>query len=427
MSIFLLKNKKNHFYYLVFILPFLLNSCYSIFDDNDIVLLKTPNIQTTNSLNISIFTATIHAELVDDGDSPIKERGICWNTQKDPTISDSKLVDSNNSSFYAIKLDNLQPLTTYYARAYAINKKGIGYSKTISFTTLGTSSSIATSASDSIDITSAILGGTVASISDFSITDKGVCWSTNPNPTINDFKSSNGEGSGSFISNLTGLTSGTRYYVRAYATNESKVIYGNEVSFKTLSVLSLQPSAEGKDAYINSRVPDATSGSGVDIDIMAWTYSGAKFLTRSLLDFDLSIIPQGSMIKSATLSLYNNPTSQNNSGKHSDANTYPSTGGDNAVLVKRITQYWDENTVTWNTQPTTTDENQAIIQPSTDVHQDYPSIDITSVIQSIINNKTSSYGMMLILQTEEYYRGLIFASSDYPDSSKHPKLVVVYY
>ena len=91
---------------------------------------------------------------------------------------------------------------------------------------------------DVSDITtnSATCGGNVASYGNGSITARGVCWSTNPNPTINDNKTSDGSGTGDFTSNLTNLTENTTYYVRAYATNEKGTSYGEEKSFKTLPV-----------------------------------------------------------------------------------------------------------------------------------------------------------------------------------------------
>jgi hypothetical protein len=66
------------------------------------------------------------------------------------------------------------------------------------------------------------------------VTARGVCWSVNANPTISDSKTSDGSGTGTFVSNLTGLTQGTTYYLRAYATNSVGTAYGNEVVFKTI-------------------------------------------------------------------------------------------------------------------------------------------------------------------------------------------------
>ncbi|MCQ2272204.1 MAG: hypothetical protein MJZ72_05395 [Bacteroidales bacterium] len=85
-----------------------------------------------------------------------------------------------------------------------------------------------------ITTTTASCGGNVTSDGGSSVTARGVCWSTSHNPTISDSHTSNGTGTGSFTSNLTGLSPNTTYYVRAYATNGAGTAYGNEVSFTTL-------------------------------------------------------------------------------------------------------------------------------------------------------------------------------------------------
>jgi uncharacterized protein (TIGR02145 family) len=65
------------------------------------------------------------------------------------------------------------------------------------------------------------------------VTQRGICYSTSPSPTTANTSIISGSGTGSFISNLTGLTATTTYYVRAYATNSAGTAYGNEVSFTT--------------------------------------------------------------------------------------------------------------------------------------------------------------------------------------------------
>ncbi len=80
---------------------------------------------------------------------------------------------------------------------------------------------------------SAISGGTIISDGGCKITEKGVCWNKTGNPTINDSKTSDGDGSGDFTSTITKLDPITTYYVRAYATNGLGIAYGEEVVFDT--------------------------------------------------------------------------------------------------------------------------------------------------------------------------------------------------
>lgn len=89
-----------------------------------------------------------------------------------------------------------------------------------------------------IEATAATSGGTITSDGGMAITARGVCWSTNPSPTIAGNKTTDGTGPGSFTSNITGLSAGTQYYVRAYATNSIGTAYGNERSFTTQAALS---------------------------------------------------------------------------------------------------------------------------------------------------------------------------------------------
>ena len=83
--------------------------------------------------------------------------------------------------------------------------------------------------------TTATGGGSVTSSGSTAVTARGICWSTNPNPTISGNHTSNGAGTGSFMADITGLTANTTYYVRAYATNSVGTSYGDEVCFTTLA------------------------------------------------------------------------------------------------------------------------------------------------------------------------------------------------
>jgi hypothetical protein len=87
----------------------------------------------------------------------------------------------------------------------------------------------------SITQTTASGGGNVTSDGGASVTARGVCWSTSTNPTTANSKTTDGSGTGSFTSSLTGLSANTLYYVRAYATNSVGTSYGANVTFTTLS------------------------------------------------------------------------------------------------------------------------------------------------------------------------------------------------
>ncbi len=195
----------------------------------------------------------------------------------------------------------------------------------------------------------------------------------------------------------------------------------DSIPFVVTSTLLFRPgSAEGKDAIIltGNANDDMNYGNHPDLYALAWTNAGIPVTARSMISFDLSAIPEGSLITSARLSLYsyNSPSD----GSHSTMD------GSNASLLQRIKEPWDEHTVTWNNQPPTSTEDQVTLPASTSDIQHYENIDVTALIQDMVNNPDSSYGMMMRLITEQLYRRMLFASSDNSNASLHPKLEVDY-
>jgi len=138
---------------------------------------------------------------------------------------------------------------------------------------------------------------------------------------------------------------------------------------------------------------------------------------RGLLEFDLTSIESGSTIDNAVLSLYYNTNS---------VHFQSSMSGSNACFLQRVIADWDETNVTWNTQPSVTTVNQVIVPQSTTTTQDYPNIDVTQLIQDMVDNPLEGHGFLLRLITEIEYRKMIFASSDHADAGLHPKLTVTY-
>jgi len=110
---------------------------------------------------------------------------------------------------------------------------------------------LSTSALSNISGTTASCGGNITSDAGFTVSARGICWSTGTTPTIADNKTNDGTGAGSFTSAINDLSLGTTYYVRAYATNSEGTGYGSAMSFTTLSTLAIGMSYQGgKVAYI---------------------------------------------------------------------------------------------------------------------------------------------------------------------------------
>ena len=87
--------------------------------------------------NVGRTMAYVSSAIISDGNATITENGFCWSISPNPTVYDN-MVSCNLSSSFNTKITGLPELTTVYVRAFAINEKGIGYSKDISFSTVET-------------------------------------------------------------------------------------------------------------------------------------------------------------------------------------------------------------------------------------------------------------------------------------------------
>lgn len=194
-----------------------------------------PIVETYGAYNIDETSAYVSGTIVDTGSATITTTGfiIGLATNLDPTLSSNLFFTQHDGVVAYDQFTGLTSGTTYKARMYAINEAGTAYGNVISFqtTSTGVVPSVSTTAISDITINSASSGGNVTFDGGSTITARGVCWNTTGNPTIADSKTSDGGGDGSFTSSITGLTCGTTYYVRAYATNSSGTAYGNQISF----------------------------------------------------------------------------------------------------------------------------------------------------------------------------------------------------
>jgi hypothetical protein len=219
-----------------------------------------PQLTTTEVTIITEASAVSGGLISGDGGYEITARGVCWSTNPNPTTSDSVTKDAAGTGLYVSKITGLKPNTTYYLRAYATNKKGTAYGLQETFTTQNLG--IVTKLISDTTINSAQCGGVISIASDSTnIIARGVCWNTQPNPTILNSKTTDGKGAGEFNSLLTELTINTTYYVRAYITNSGGTYYGNEFSFKTEDgILKITTSAassiKANSATVSANIPE---------------------------------------------------------------------------------------------------------------------------------------------------------------------------
>lgn len=191
-------------------------------------------------------------------------------------------------------------------------------------------------------------------------------------------------------------------------------------SVKRLSVTPV--GSERGDAVFGLIVPNNNYGKIEDIHIYSWTQGGELNINRVLIDFNLDKIPTTAKIDKATLSLYFNTTSAYDKIIDKTGNQ-----GQDSIVIRRVISDWNENYVTWNRQPETTEENQVVILRLENPRADYINIDITSITQDIVSNEADNrYGIMVKLYNEKPYNVVFFSSGNHPNAELHPKLNISY-
>lgn len=102
---------------------------------DDLATAKIPEISTVEIVNILPWTANSGGTILSDGGSAIIQKGVCWSNHPSPDTNNFKTKDGYASKDFTSFINNLLPQTTYYVRAYAINKLGVAYGNEMSFTT----------------------------------------------------------------------------------------------------------------------------------------------------------------------------------------------------------------------------------------------------------------------------------------------------
>ncbi len=184
---------------------------------------------------VTATTVTLSGSITSDGGAAISARGFCWSTTSPVTILNSKSSEGTGIGSFSSTITGLASGQTYYFSSYATNSAGISYGNQLTVKTLAGLPTISTSdvgVPEPVTMSSmnASCGGNVTSDGGATVTARGVCWSTSPNPTTANSKTSDLGSTGIFNSILNGLTPGLTYYVKAYATNSIGTAYGNEVS-----------------------------------------------------------------------------------------------------------------------------------------------------------------------------------------------------
>ena len=247
-----------------------------------------PTVTTTSATSVTETSAVTGGNVTSDGNASVTERGVVYATTQNPTTSNTKVTSGSGTGSYTCNLSGLQPNTTYYVRAYAINSKGTAYGTQVTFTTSKSISlpTVTTTIVSSIRFNYAMTGGNVTSEGGASVTDRGVVYSTTKNPTTtSSTKVASGSGVGVFTTPLENLSPNTTYYVRAYATNSAGTAYGTELTFTTEKqvVMATVTTASVSQVTTNSAFVEAnvTNDGGGDITERGFVFSTEQYPTTA--------------------------------------------------------------------------------------------------------------------------------------------------
>jgi uncharacterized protein (TIGR02145 family) len=196
-----------------------------------------PTLTTTAVTGVTYTTAATGGDITDDGGGAVTARGVCWAATLNPVIgATNTTTNGTGTGVFVSNIIGLLPGTPYHVRAYATNTAGTAYGADVPFTTIpAVVPTLTTTMVTGITLTTAATGGNITDDGGGAITARGVCWATTANPAVGALNTTtNGTGTGVFTSAITGLTDGTNYYVRAYATNSAGTAYGNQQLFTTV-------------------------------------------------------------------------------------------------------------------------------------------------------------------------------------------------
>lgn len=201
-----------------------------------------PDLTTDNVEKATANSAIVNYKITYDGGGSIKEHGVCWGTNQNPTIEDNKTINGTGTETgtgsFSSTITELEPNSIYNVRAYATNSAGTAYGAQLTVKTTYGEIEIITTAPTEITSSLAFGGGEIVNDGGGLLT-AGICWSTSENPTIDNNKSNasvdvNGTlKENPFSVRIYNLEPNTTYYFKAFATNSNGIFYGGQKSFST--------------------------------------------------------------------------------------------------------------------------------------------------------------------------------------------------
>jgi hypothetical protein len=307
---------------------------------------QAPTVTTQAESNVTQTTTTVNGTISSTGGQDATVRGFAWGTNANLSNGDTATTTENGTfgtGAFTGSLSSLTCNTTYYSRPYATNPTGTGLGTIDSFTTSACAPTVTTQAASSITDTTATANGNITATNGASATVRGFAWGTNSALSGGDTATTTDTagqpfGTGAFTGSLSGLTCGTTYYTRAYATNTGGDGLGSIQSFSTTACPTLDITG---NVYEDEATTALTvcDGSG---QMIAMSINGGAAQTGSCADANGSFtINTGQSYPSAGSRIYiwvDGATACNANNANSCATTvikYSGTGDITDAIVRR--------------------------------------------------------------------------------------------
>ena len=207
-------------------------------DDFQWNLKKAPEISQISLINNDLNKLDISANCLSDGNDEKLETGFCWAIYENPTIDNNRMPNSQKSKGQFNCIYNWSNTSKIHIRAYAKNSVTTVYSNDLEVSWPGSTSNkpiIQTLSVTNLSFYAFQASGNITSDGGLNVYSKGVCISTQPNPSLSNssqIKYFTGTDNQFFL-DFNGLQDNTTYYLSAFATNIAGTSYGNIVSAKT--------------------------------------------------------------------------------------------------------------------------------------------------------------------------------------------------
>ena len=346
-----------------------------------------PTVTTTAISSITANSAISGGNVTSDGGGVVTVRGVVWSTKTEPTVAfSSKTTDGGGTGSFTSSINSLIPGQLYYVRAYATNSAGTAYGAELTLTADGLLPTMSTTSISLLTSTTLSTGGNISYDGGSSITARGVVWGIASAPTVLlSTKTTDGTGTGTFVSSLTNLTPSTTYYLRSYATNNKGTGYGNEIIFTTPANLAVLTTIDISD---NTTGNSVSSGGNITSD-------GGGLVSARGVVWGTTSLP--------TVQLPSKSTNGSGNGIFTSSLTSLLT---NTKYFARAYATNSAGTAYGNEVSFTTINNLPVVTTG-----NATSVDATS---AILNGNVSSAGIGIVLQ-----KGIVWAKTTAPTTSSN--------